>query len=151
MGVQTGKVVNVEDKNGRIALDVLTDGERMQDITLARFGGDEHEVAVGSKVWIFPLAGDAGDFVAFARGQSSRTDIRLVSGSKIVLASDPSNAQPLVTKADFDALQGYIEKQFDKLTGHTHGGPPPITVVGSGGSPTFGPPAPIYTQVTEAE
>lgn len=153
MSLQTGKVLTVENKDGRISLSVESETQTIEDISLARFGSDTYQVSVGSRVYLLPLAGADGEFVAFPASEVASVDIRLVGGTSIILANDPGNATAFPTMQDFNDLRDWVERQFDAASGHTHPGigTPPVTVPGSGGAPSAPIPAPVFTTVTKAE
>ena len=102
--IQVATVRALENKNGRIALDLVTEGTELQDVTLVHLGNDEYEVAVGDKLYLLPIAGAAGEFVALPVRTALRTDARIVQGSAVILADDPGNASALSLKSDTQAI-----------------------------------------------
>lgn len=141
--IQSAKVLAIEDKAGRIALSVLSEGSRIDDLALVRFAGDEYPVAVGSKVYLLPIAGADGEFVALPIRGALRTDARVVQGSTVIIAEDPSNAVAL-------ALFGEIHALWSAMNGHSHTyapgmGAPILTSAAAAG------PEPAGTQKVTAE
>jgi hypothetical protein len=104
MSLLSAKVIAIDNKDGRISLDVQAEGVQILDIALVRFGGDEYPVAVGSRVHLLEFAGADGEFVALPIREALQTDARIVQGPAVILAETIANAVSLALKSDVQAV-----------------------------------------------